>query len=121
MTNTTLPIVRVYLQLNKSSPDPIGFGNVSGFYGPGAWSAWLLTSCASWYNLIYRQTGFDANSWVYVIVLNGAAVDHLRHIHTMSALRVASDASWKTEAASVGSSLIVTWWGLFGLLSQRMS
>ncbi|PVH80533.1 hypothetical protein DL98DRAFT_532069 [Cadophora sp. DSE1049] len=118
MTNNTFPTVYMHLQLNTSSPDPIGFGNVSGFYGPGAWGAWFLTYCASWYSLCAHKTGLNANTWFYVIALNGAAVDHLRHLYALSALKFASDPGWIKEAASIGAAFTITWWGHCGILLQ---
>ncbi|KAH6713403.1 hypothetical protein BKA61DRAFT_691251, partial [Leptodontidium sp. MPI-SDFR-AT-0119] len=118
--NEFLPVY-MHLQLNTSSPDPIGFGNVSGFYGPGAWAAWFLTLCASWINILGYKRGFDSSTFMYLIAINGSAIDILLHLRAMVTLKQASDPAWMKEAASVGAAFMLTWWGLCGAITQAIA
>ncbi|KAF2184550.1 hypothetical protein K469DRAFT_688567 [Zopfia rhizophila CBS 207.26] len=110
IATTDLGNATVHLQLNTSSPDPIGFANVSGIYGPGTWAGWFLTLCASWHNL-EEHCGFDPNTWLYLAGLNWASFDLLRHLHNLRALQGAGDRAWTKEAASVGAAFTVAFWG----------
>ncbi|KAG4441646.1 hypothetical protein IFR05_002853 [Cadophora sp. M221] len=121
MADSEFVPIYMHLQLNTSSPDPIGFGNVSGFYGPGAWGAWFLTLCASWINLLGYKCGFDSSTFMYLLAINGSAIDLFLHLRAMCALKEASDPAWMNEAASVGAAFVFTWWGLCAAISQSIA
>jgi hypothetical protein len=59
--------------------DPYGIANVSGFYGPGAWSGWMLAMLASFIRIYTKpHARIDPNTWLFVLGTNWAAVDVLR-------------------------------------------
>jgi hypothetical protein len=115
---TALVLNHMSLQLNSSAPDPIGFGQVSGFYGPGAWAAWFLALVGSWLGLVKKPHHVDHNTLLYLAGLNWVAVDLLRHMIRLNSLKQANNPAWMKEAASVGAAFIVAWWGLFHALLQ---
>lgn len=100
------------LTLSTAEPDVLGFTQVSRFYGPGAWAAWFLAICASWYSLTPWGSKTALGLLIWLLPLNASAIDHLRHIHTLRRLKGSSDLSWSEELASVGAAYTVTWWGL---------
>ncbi|KAL5322129.1 hypothetical protein ACEPPN_010098 [Leptodophora sp. 'Broadleaf-Isolate-01'] len=121
MTDNEFVPIYMHLQLNTSSPDPIGFGNVSGFYGPGARAAWFLTLCASWINILGYKRDFDSSTSTYLTATNSSAIDLLLHLRAMVTLKQTSDPAWTKEAASVGAAFMLTWWGLCGAITQAIA
>ncbi|ORY14707.1 hypothetical protein BCR34DRAFT_585668 [Clohesyomyces aquaticus] len=107
----------MHLQLNTSAPDPIGFGSVSGFYGPGAWAGWFLTLCASW-TRVSSTEGFDATTWLYLLGMDWAALDLLKHYYALHSAWKAGDKNYTKEAAIVGASFTVCFWGLLHAVIQ---
>ena len=116
--NTTLAWSYIHLQLNTSAPDPIGFAQVSGFYGPGAWAAWFLTLVGSWLAIVKAPGRVDSNMLLYLAGLNWVAADLLRHMIRLHILKQAHNPAWMKEAASVGAAFVVTWWGHFHASAQ---
>jgi len=107
------------LPLTVDPPDTLGFAKVSGLYGSGTWAAWALTIAASWIHIIFHdcrgKKKLDLNLWVYLLGLNVAAFDLIRHTRHLRQLYDAKseDEPWQQEAASVGAALIVVIWGSF--------
>lgn len=101
----------MHLQLNTTAPDPIGFGSVSGFYGPGAWAGRFLTLCTSWIRLRSAE-GFDSSAWLYVLGMSWTALDLLKHLYALRSLWKAGNETWMKEAATVGAAFTVCYWGL---------
>ncbi|KAH6677738.1 hypothetical protein B0J14DRAFT_636387 [Halenospora varia] len=114
------------LSLSKSPPDLLGFSEVSGLYGPGTWAAWFLVIVASWLHLLYLlaeiEIKLDINMWAYLLGLNWAAVDLIRHSRHLSSQYYAGIGSeqWSKEAASVGAALTMVFWGSCGALAQLL-
>lgn len=106
------------LVLNTEPPDLLGFSQVSGFYGPGAWAAWFLVIIASWVHLIYfllgiKKTQGDLNVLVYLMGLNWAAIDLTRRKGHMITLYRSENEDWYKDAASVGAAITMVFWGTF--------
>jgi hypothetical protein len=65
--------------------DPLGISLVSGFYGPGAWTGWLLALCASYVRLYADPYAkLDPNTWLFLTGMNWASVDVFRQIPSLS-------------------------------------
>ena len=52
---------------------------VSGFYGPGAWAAWIITMFASWIPLLQADYTHNLHFIGYAMYTNWAAIDLIRH------------------------------------------
>lgn len=108
------------LPLYNADPDVLGFAKVSGFYGPGAWAAWFLATCSSWYSLLSDGEGTLTRLCFYLIPLNAVSVDYLRHLARLKSLQASADPAWMYEAAPMGAAYNVIWWGLCGSLAQLL-
>ncbi|KAH7091922.1 hypothetical protein FB567DRAFT_588242 [Paraphoma chrysanthemicola] len=93
-----------------SSSDPFGIDNVSGFYGPGAWAAWILTLLTSWIVLLVNSNGHNWYFFTYLLYINWAAIDMLGQ------MRRFHDAQSPTEQCRMfgplSASLAVVSWGV---------
>lgn len=52
---------------------------ISGFYGPGAWAAWVITMLASWIPLLQGDYTHNLHFIVYAVYTNWAAIDLIRY------------------------------------------
>jgi hypothetical protein len=111
LTNSSSTKAPLHIPLQTAPPDPIGFAQVSGFYGPGTWAGWFLTLCASWVRLVRNKPGFDLNTWLYLLGMNWAAIDLVMHMHELSKLRSANADDWMKGCALIGAALTVVFWG----------
>ena len=131
--NTWNSNARIFLPLSTQPPDHLGFANVSGFYGPGAWTGWFLTIAASWLHLFRARDGgggTETNLWTFLALLNWAAVDLIRHGHKLYTLDQRSllpgehkelrTTGWMKEAASTGAALNVVFWGSWHAFAQLL-
>lgn len=67
------------LSVTASPSDLLGIGQVSGFHGPGAWTAWFLTIATSWIRILRRlEHKIDLNAWLFLLGMNWAAIDIFR-------------------------------------------
>ncbi|KAF2462534.1 uncharacterized protein BDR25DRAFT_308256 [Lindgomyces ingoldianus] len=72
------------LPVSGVGDDPLGIAQVSGFYGPGTWSAWYSTIIAAWIQLLVQpKRTLDPNSWFYILGMNWAAIDLFRQVHSL--------------------------------------
>lgn len=84
--------------------DPANVAAVSGFYGPGAWSAYLCSLTSAWYTiLVHPDTPGNSDLIVSLLYANWAAIDLLVHV-------VSHDP--KTSYASVAAAATITVWAL---------
>ncbi|KAK5655541.1 hypothetical protein OQA88_5472 [Cercophora sp. LCS_1] len=105
----------------RNPPDLLGFAQVSGFYGPGAWAAWFIVVIASWVHILFHnQHGnrkLDVNLWIYLLVLNWAAIDLFiqgRSIGLLYNANLTGEGDpWTQKAARVGAAMTVVFWGAF--------
>ncbi|KAF7680148.1 hypothetical protein GT037_001799 [Alternaria burnsii] len=51
------------------------FSQISGFYGPGAWAAWVITMVASWIPVVQGDYTHNLHFIGYAIYTNWAAID----------------------------------------------
>jgi hypothetical protein len=94
---------------NRTVNEPSDFQQISGFYGPGAWSAIVLAGSSSWYSIRYRpETGSILTTISPILYINWAAIDLLRHPPKID------PPSGPTVAA-----FAVTYWGLMYLNLQH--
>jgi hypothetical protein len=112
---TTTPL-HIFPQTTAS--DLIGLAKVSGFYGPGTWSGWFLTVCASWVRLFRGKQKFDLNTWLYILGMNWAAIDLLRNLRELGNLRQAGAEDWMRDCATIGAAYTVVFWGLSHAICQ---
>ncbi|KAH7067990.1 hypothetical protein BKA63DRAFT_570106 [Paraphoma chrysanthemicola] len=98
------------------SSDPSGIDNVSGFYGPGAWAAWLLTLLTSWIVLLVESHTHNWYFITYLLYINWAAIDMLGQ------MRRFQDAQSPTEQLQMfgplSACLAVVSWGVLHATSQ---
>jgi hypothetical protein len=111
----------IFLQVTTSGSDPLGMNQVSGFYGPGAWSAWILTIIGAWWTLFRaRSKRFDLNTWLFLFVLNWVAIDIFRGLHSMGQVSTTDRnhaRKFDKHLGSYGAALNMLFWGCFhGLL-----
>ncbi|KAF2107823.1 hypothetical protein BDV96DRAFT_288073 [Lophiotrema nucula] len=110
----------VCLPTSPTPPDPLGISLVSGFYGPGAWSGWVLSLVASYarlYNDPYAK--LDPNTWLFLLGTNWASVDFLRQIQG-SARSSHAPAEKDKRAGTFAASLTVIYWGCWYVLVQLL-
>jgi hypothetical protein len=112
----------LYLPLDDASEDdPIGFNNVNGFYGPGAWFAWASLICTTYYRLFKPgRSGTDSNTSMFILTLNYAAVDMILHIRAMDNSKTSGSVEWMKEGACIGAALLIVWWGTFHAIVQSL-
>jgi hypothetical protein len=66
---------------DSSSTDVLGIAFVSGFYGTGAWAAWILALTSSWYTIVW-QPALKSNhdTLIHLLYTNWAAIDLFRQM-----------------------------------------
>ncbi|KAF2806377.1 uncharacterized protein BDZ99DRAFT_94347 [Mytilinidion resinicola] len=108
------------LPIRATPPDPLGIAQVSGFYGPGAWAAFILWISGSWYRLFEDQKApgerqkIDANACAFLLATNCAAIDVLRRVPSwLESLQVDSGiADREKEMGSFGAAITIVWVGM---------
>ncbi|KAF2490012.1 hypothetical protein BU16DRAFT_567113 [Lophium mytilinum] len=117
-TPTNLP---VYLYISSAPPDPLGVSKVSGFYGPGAWAAWMLWVVGSWYRVFTeKRSKLDSNTLGFVIATNYAALDLIRRIQQVRhAVRLENQAADEIMA-QYGAAMTIVWQGSMHTLLQSL-
>jgi hypothetical protein len=78
-TQTKLFVINSSL-VARMDPTSTPSTQMSGFYGPGAWAAWVITLIASWISLIQSDYGHNLHFIGYSLYTNWAAVDLIRQI-----------------------------------------
>ncbi|KAF2490015.1 hypothetical protein BU16DRAFT_597614 [Lophium mytilinum] len=113
------PAIPKSLPISSSPPDVFGISQVSGFYGPGTWGAWVVTGAASWYRLVVdRRHVLDPNTWVFILAINWAAVDLIRHVHSLKVLKNSGDDSSDKHLGSIGAAFTIVFWGVMHEIMQ---
>lgn len=65
----------------KMEQAPSGFSQISSFYGPGAWAAWVITMVASWIPIIHGDYAHNLHFVGYALYTNWAAIDFIYQIN----------------------------------------
>jgi len=108
------PLV-LHLPVTAAPPDPLGIGNVSGFYSPGGWAAWFLTGAAAWLRIARRdQRSFNLNTWLFLCGTNWAAVDVFRALCSISRVDLdaaAGEAELKSHFGAFAAAYVLLFWG----------
>ncbi|KAF2806379.1 uncharacterized protein BDZ99DRAFT_573904 [Mytilinidion resinicola] len=113
------PAIPKFLPISSSSPDTFGISQVSGFYGPGTWGAWIVTGAASWYRVVVdHRHALDPNTSVFLLAINWASVDLIRHVHSQKALKDSGDDSSDEHLGSIGAAFTIVFWGVVHELMQ---
>ena len=100
----------------QSSSDPI---QISGFYGPGAWAAWVITLIASWIPLLQGDYTHNLHFIGYAIYTNWAAIDLIHHV---SQVPPQDQQNWsdadKARLDNIAASLAVLQIGICQMITQ---
>lgn len=64
----------------RTDPSYTSSTQISGFYGPGAWAAWVITLVASWVSLFQVHSTHNLHFIGYSLYTNWAAIDLVRQI-----------------------------------------
>jgi hypothetical protein len=115
----------LFLPVSGASPDPLGISKVSGFYGPGAWTAWFLTIVASWIGGI-REPGkrIDVNTALFLLGTNWAAVDVFRSIHALRSVRPDQpdyEVEFTKGMGNYAAAFTIAFWGIIHALLQMVT
>lgn len=90
--------------------DPANVAAVSGFYGPGAWTAYICSLTSAWYTLLFRpEASGSSDLIVSLLYANWAAIDLLLHVTSKDP---------KTSYASVAAASTITMWALEQIVMQ---
>jgi hypothetical protein len=127
-TTTTMPSTHtsthLYLPVTFEPPDILGIGDVSGFYGPGAWSGWFILIVASWCRVLRAsEDKFDPNTSIFLFTTNWAAVDLFRTMNSIEKISKDSPSHNKESdklRATLAATFNVTFWGTFHAVLQLL-
>jgi hypothetical protein len=112
----------LYLPITSEAPDILGIGEISGFYGPGAWAGWFILIVSSWCRVLRASVErFDPNTLIFLFTTNWAAIDLLRTTRSMGEISKAlpSDKDQTNKLkGTLGAAFNVTFWGTTHALSQ---
>lgn len=90
--------------------DPANVAAVSGFYGPGAWAAYICSLTSTWYTTIYQPDSAGLSDLIVALLyVNWAAIDLLVNVTTKNL---------KTSYASVAAASTATMWGVQQITMQ---
>jgi hypothetical protein len=112
------------LPISGVGDDPLGIAQVSGFYGPGTWSAWYSTIIAAWIQLLVQpKRKLDPNSWFYILGMNWAALDLFRQVHS---LHIAQEQGHSLDLrkrfmGSIAAPYMIVFWGSFHAILQNVA
>jgi hypothetical protein len=129
------------IPLTATDPDIIGFGNVSGWYGPGNWAAWIILMVASWMRIFRKEEEksekeeeeeeegegergrkkkgeeWDPNTFAFLLATNLSSVDLFRQVRQVARTDAAGE-DYNFLLASYGAALMVVYWGTFTTTMQ---
>jgi hypothetical protein len=91
---------------------------VSGFYGPGAWSAWFLILVTSWVATIRGDYSHNVHHIGYLLYTNWAAVDLIRQATKPLINSTDTTRGQPPSNASLAAALLITSWGTVHAASQ---
>ncbi|USP78059.1 hypothetical protein yc1106_05333 [Curvularia clavata] len=66
--------------MDEPSPDN---SEISGFYGPGAWAAWVILLVSSWIPIFLNDYESNTHFIASALYTNWAAIDLLRHLRPL--------------------------------------
>lgn len=96
------------MQKDLWDDDPLDILSVSGFYGPGAWLAWILSLSSTWYTLISRKESSQNLDLISsLLYTNWAALDLLMRIFRGSA---------RESYGSFAAAVTITAWGFWHII-----
>lgn len=105
----------LYIPVTTDPPDILGIAEISGFYGPGPWSAWVITIAASWRRIRQgSEERIDPNTWAFLLGINWAALELWRGIYDERHIPPGSlrhEPELMKRRGSIGAALNVTFWG----------
>ena len=111
------------LPVSGIGEDPLGIAQVSGFYGPGTWSAWYFTIMAAWIQLlVHPRKRLDPNSWFYILAMNWAAIDLIRQVHSLRAAQDRGDSldARKRFMGPMAAPYVIVYWGSVHAIVQNV-
>lgn len=87
----------------QNNSDAANVAAVSGFYGPGAWAAWICSLTSTWYTLLLRPKLTGCSDLIVTLLYtNWAAVELLKQVNSEN----------RSETyASLGAAMTITFWG----------
>ncbi|KAH7402929.1 hypothetical protein BKA66DRAFT_436312 [Pyrenochaeta sp. MPI-SDFR-AT-0127] len=94
----------------------MGIDQVSGFYGPGAWTAWYLTLLASWVAVIRGDYTHNVHHIGHMLYTSWASFDLYRQALSLSGETPMSNGRRGRMAAAFA----VTFWGQFHGVAQLL-
>jgi hypothetical protein len=101
-----------------SHDDIFDVNGVSGFYGPGAWSAWFLILVTSWIATIRGDYSNNIHHIGYLLYTNWAAVDLIRQSIKLSTSSADTSSTQLHANGSLAAALLITSWGTIHAASQ---
>lgn len=104
----------------KMEQAPSDFSQISGFYGPGAWAAWVITMIASWIPLIQGDDTHNLHFLGYALYTNWAAIDLLRHINRVPGHNDDLLAVEQARLENIVASVAVLIVGIFQAVGQML-
>ncbi|KAF2806376.1 uncharacterized protein BDZ99DRAFT_479635 [Mytilinidion resinicola] len=121
-SSTTTPTdPPIYLSISSTPPDPLGVSKVSGFYGPGAWAAWMLWIVGSWYRAFTgKRSKLDPNTLSFVIATNYAALDLMRRVQQVRQSVHVEGHPEDDIMAQYGAAMTIVWQGTAHILLQSI-
>jgi hypothetical protein len=104
------------MSLDGSAPDLLGISQISGWYGPGAWTAFLCFTIASWIRASRDWTSrLETNTWMLLLATNCAAIDLTLRIAELKRESMSDDEEViSKQLLSLGrlaTGLMITYWG----------
>jgi hypothetical protein len=95
--------------------------SISGFYGPGAWAAWFMSLALSWLDLVRNKPRpiINMNTVIFLLGVNWAAGDLMRHLNTLSDPSN-SDIESNKLLGSTAAAFTVVWWGTIHAFLQAL-
>ena len=109
--------------VSGTGDDPLGIASISGFYGPGTYTAWFLTILASWVQiLVHPRKKVDPNSWFYVLGMNWAAMDLFARLNALDAADAAGESleERKKLMGAIAAPLAFVYWGCYHAIFQNV-
>jgi hypothetical protein len=104
-----MPVLPPRPALPPIDDDPYGISRVSGFYGPGAWAAWVIATTFSWLSILRGAHELSYDIIAHLLYTNWAAIDLIRQIRSDEPL-----------VGPVAAAVVVSYWGLLNLYFQHL-
>ena len=115
-----MPVIFDKLEQVPPEQAPPDFSQISGFYGPGAWAAWVITMAASWISLIQGDNTHSLHFLGYALYTNWAAIDFLRHVSRVPGYNDDFSAVEQARSKNIVASVAVLNVGIFQAVGQML-